>query len=295
MIPDSIEAILSHIRFSNEKGFLIGCFQKNGKEIVGLGNILRPEVGQEYRLFGKQIRDPKWGSQYKFSTYESIVPKSNGGIYRYLVRTAKFVGPKIGTEIIEKYGTNALEVLKNEPNRIATEIKGITLERAEVIQKALVENEQTEAAIVEVEGIVGGLGLRGNLAVELVSKHGYDAIQLLKDDPYAVLTSIRGLGFLAADKVALTRLQYTSGDDRRRMAGVRHILKQNRVDGNIWMREADVLNDRSLGIAIDVAIIDQCSARQMVSRDGEFIALREDSAAELYVGEKILELILVPF
>ena len=159
----------------------------------------------------------------------------------------------------------------------------------------MIANEQTEAAIVEVEGIVGGLGLRGNLAVELVSKYGYDAIQRLKDDPYDVITQTRGLGFLAADKVALMRLKYTRGDDRRRMAGVRHILKQNRLDGNIWMRETDVVNDVSLGVAMDKKIIDMCVGRQMVSRDEGFVALREDAVAEVYIGEKIMELILVPF
>ena len=287
---NSIEATLSHIRFQNEKGFVIGCFQSGGKEIVGLGNILRPEVGTNYKLFGKQIMDPKFGKQYKFSTYEAIVPKSNGGIYRYLVRTAKFVGPKVGTAIIERYGTEALEVLKKDPKRVATEIRGITTERAETIRDALIANEQTEAAIVEVEGIVGGLGLRGNLAVELVSKYGYNVIQRLKDDPYDVITPIRGLGFLAADKVALMRLKYTRGDDRRRMAGVRHILKQNRLDGNIWMREVNVVNDVSLGVAMDKKIIDMCVSRQMVSRDEGFVALSEDAAAEVYVGEKILDL-----
>ena len=33
----------------------------------------------------------------------------------------------------------------------------------------------------------------------------------------------------------------------------------------------------------------------MVSRDEGFVALREDAVAEVYIGEKIMELILVPF
>ena len=91
------------------------------------------------------------------------------------------------------------------------------------------------------------------------------------------------------------RLKYTRGDDRRRMAGIRHILKQNRLDGNIWMREVNVVNDVSWGVAMDKKIIDMCVSRQMVSRDEGFVALREDAVAEVYIGEKIMELILVPF
>jgi len=297
MTPDSIEATLNHIRFQNDDGFLIGRFQVHGndrKEIIGLGNILQPEIGMKYRLFGRIINDPKWGKQYKFQTYEAIVPKSTSGIYRYLVRVAKFVGPKIGMAITEQYGEDTLDVLKADPERVATEIRGITIERAKNIQAALIKNEQTEAAIVEVERIVGGLGLRKNLATELVAKHGYDAIKLLKDNPYNTLTKIRGIGFLAADKVALQRLKYQRGDNRRRMAGVKYILEQNRLNGNIWMRESKLIQDVSLGVSIGKDILDACVDKRIIVRNGELVALFEDSQAETYISVKILELMGEP-
>jgi len=52
------------------------------------------------------------------------------------------------------------------------------------------------------------------------------------------------------------------------------------------MREVNVVNDVSLGVAMDKKIIDMCVSRQMVSRDEGFVALREDAVAEVYIGGK---------
>jgi len=62
---DLIEATLNHIRFQNDRGFLIGMFQSEKNEFAGLGNILRPEIGMSYKLMGKWSIDPSGGSNSK--------------------------------------------------------------------------------------------------------------------------------------------------------------------------------------------------------------------------------------
>jgi ATP-dependent exoDNAse (exonuclease V) alpha subunit len=147
---ESINGILSRIHFHKD-GFLIG--RLNSGEGV-LGGMDNPCLGQEYRFRGDWVDNPKYGRQFKFLSYQIEVPQTADGIYRYIVKTAKWVGPEIGRHIVEAFGEKTLMVLKHDPLHVANSIKGITLERAQEISEMLIENEYTEAAQVELEGIL---------------------------------------------------------------------------------------------------------------------------------------------
>ena len=143
---------LKDIVFARD-GFLIGKFayeQKRGV-FTALGKIMRPERGLAYKLRGHWTENPRFGRQLAFGYYEVLQPKDAEGIFKYLVRVAKWIGPTVAGRIVNAYGENSLEVLRSDPERVAAEIKGITLERAKEIQACLAENEQIEAALVEIE------------------------------------------------------------------------------------------------------------------------------------------------
>lgn len=238
---EAIEGTLNHIRYQNDKNFLIGMFQAGKTETCALGVIHRPEPGQLYRLFGKWNDDSKFGKQFKFDRYEIIIPKDELGIFRYLVKIAKFVGPIVGRRIIDQYGETALDVLTAEPERVASEISGITFARAAEIQKALIANKALESVMVELEATLGGMGLRRSVFDDLIAKYGPDAVKIIKEQPHAVLSGCSGCGFPTADKIAIERLQCDRQDIGRQKAAVLHVLEENqRNGGHTWM-QIDVL------------------------------------------------------
>ena len=294
-----IEVALNKIIFQKD-GFMIGIFQSIKGELCGLGNILHPEEGMNYRIFGKWIKDPKYGLQYKFKTYQSVVPQSTDGIYRYVVRVCKFVGPKTGKALIEKYGAQTLDVLRLKPEQVATEIKGITIERAKEIQVLIQDNEAIEGALVELEKLVGGAGLRQSLPMDLVQKWGANAPALLKDNPY-LLIEMKQVGFPSADRIAVDRFKVKPQSVFRQQAAVIHFIREKtHGEGHVWVDEK--------GLVDDVRRLIRCDPAEGLARAVEkgavvcdkgtgtrLVALVGMARDEKYIAEKVKEMLASPF
>jgi len=220
MGPIVIQAAISRITFARD-GFIIARIEP-GLETI-LGNMTEPVIGQEYRLTGNWVNDPRWGRQFKFTRYVAEIPQSTDGIYRYLVKVAKWVGPAVGRCIVDAFGEKALEVLKHDPQRSAVCIKGLTLERAEQISKDLLENEDREAAAVELESMMGGQHLPKHTIPTLIAQYHSDAPARVRANPY-MLIEVRGIGFLTADRVAMA-LGFDRAGIERRMAATTYALQ----------------------------------------------------------------------
>jgi exodeoxyribonuclease V alpha subunit len=220
---DTITGTLADIRFSRN-GFLIGLLE-SGEAV--LGNMSEPIIGQEYRLAGDWVDDPKWGKQFKFQRYTAETPQDAEGVYRYLVRVAKWVGPVVGRQIIKAFGDEALTILKKDPQRAADTIKGLTLDRAQEISRNLLANEDREAAAVELESMIGDQHLPKNTITELIETYHSEAPVRLRQDPYGTLMEVRGIGFTTADRVAISpAIGYARDGIERRQAASLHVLQE---------------------------------------------------------------------
>jgi exodeoxyribonuclease V alpha subunit len=230
---DTITGTLADIRFSRN-GFLIGLLE-DGESV--LGNMSEPVIGQTYRLAGDWVDDPKWGKQFKFDRYVAEAPQDAEGVYRYLVRVCKWVGPVVGRLIIKTFGDDALDVLKTDPQQAADLIKGLTLARAQEISKNLLANQDREAAAVELETMLGGLHLPKHTITTLIETHHSDAPARVRQAPYTSLMDIRGIGFTLADRVAVSpAVGYDRDGEERRMAATLYVLEEAASGaGHTWI------------------------------------------------------------
>lgn len=290
-----IECTLTSLRFQGDNNFIIGIFANSNGEFSGLGSMFRPEIGMDYLLFGEWSTHSQYGNQVKFVRYETVQPADTDGIYKYLVRIAKWVGPSIGEKLVNKYGEDTLTILRSDPQRVASEIPGLTLARTEEIQAELNELEATEAILVELLKILKIPGLRKSLPFDIIARYKSDSVDMIRENPY-LLTGFPGIGFLLADQVA-TSLHFDQHSLFRRMAGVEHTLKENEHEGNVWM-ERGVLTDKAnsiLGLATaaeavkqlleDGAIVEEIGDSSLISRE----AVDTD---ESYIAEKVCKLLM---
>jgi exodeoxyribonuclease V alpha subunit len=228
---EALTGTLEFVKF-HRNGFLIG--QLDSGDTI-LGDMLEPCEGQKYRFTGEWVDNPRWGKQFKFARYQAEIPPTTDGIYRYIVRTAKWVGPKVGRDIIKFFGNRTLAILKYAPLRVAISIRGITLERAEEISRGLLENEDLEAAAVELENLFGGVGgLPKKTIPRLIERFGSDAPAQVRRNPY-VLQEIRGVGFPTADRTAI-KLGVDRESLERRAAATVHVLEEAAYNrGHVWL------------------------------------------------------------
>lgn len=279
---DTITGKIDFIKF-NRNGFLIASL-KTGEAIIG--DMADPILDQEYIFSGQWTESPRWGRQFKFSSYRAELPQSTDGIKRYIVR-AKWVGPIIARRIVDIFGEQSLEILKSDPEQVAAVIKGLTLERAQAISKALKENEDLEAATVELESILGGHKIPKSTIGKLIQKYGPDAPTQIRQNPY-LLTEVRGIGFITADRIALA-----TGYDReglpRRMAAILHVLREAaNTQGHIWLplEQFEVSMTRLIGIPSDGAALELVKKQEVILKN-EMLALADLARDEAYVAGKI--------
>lgn len=291
-----ITATLNHIRFRNDTGFVIGM--ASGGDTKGefgiLGNMSNPVEGMQYKLSGKWSNHSEYGKQFNFNSYSTIKPADSNGIFKYLVRTAKWVGPTIASRMIDLYGEKTLEVLRSDPELIAAEIQGITETKALGIQETLLEHEQEESILVDLMKILNIPGLRKSLPHELIQKFGLNAADILRRNPY-VITQFHGSGFLIADRLAMHSLNIPNDSMFRIKAAIQYAMRQDLHNGSTWITRKRLTQDVKDLIGDVDGIIDGIAELLAVeaivdASGGEWLALWEVDRDETYVANKIKEM-----
>jgi len=288
-----LECDLKRVIFQGDNGFIIGNFSVPlSGSVPALGDLLTPQVGAKYRLHGDWVENKKFGRQFKFKSYETIEPKSSQGIYRYIVHTAKWVGPATGKKIIEEYGEETLNILRTNPTKVAKEIRGITLARAIDIQEKMLENKNIEHLMVQIEAIVGGLGLRKSLPAEIIKRWKSKSLDALKQNPY-VLCKLDNVGFLTADRIAMERLKIPLESFNRKVAAIEYVMKENENNGNVWIEANDLVNRSAQLTECDCkqAIVD-ISKEYLEIDSKRYIANKKAANDERYIAEKLKRMLL---
>lgn len=292
----TITGEIDHIRFQNEDGFIIASFITDpfNPPVSILGNIINPQTGLTYKLKGEFSNHPKFGKQFNFSSHESVLPTNPNGIFKYLVRMAKWVGPAIGNKLVDEFGTETLTVLKSDPKLIAKKIKGITIQKAIEIQKALLKNEENEKIQVELESLldISGGGVPKKIIPKLIETHKSNAPTILKANPY-ILTQFNSVGFSLADRVAL-HLGYAADGIERKKAAISHVLQEEMNQGHTWIDELKLKSQvtKLIGVnKIDIGLASMQDDQKITKRDYQWAFSRIDKQ-ERYIAEKVVELCL---
>lgn len=236
----NLKGELLKVLFSNESGFCIGSFKDDKRTIfTGKGLLINPQIGLQYKLMGKWEKSPKYGKQFSFSLFETETPNDPDGIFKYLVRVCKYVGPAIGQALIDKYSKDTLTIIKESPAKVASDIHGITLERAEEIRKKLIENEAGEKTIIALEGLLNIEGMLKALPGKVYAQYKSNAPEKVRQNPY-ILTHFPRVGFNLADRVALN-IGFPRASIERKKAAAIHCLKEYIQTGSVWILKSDLL------------------------------------------------------
>jgi len=215
-ITDTIE----RVRFRNpDRGAFCILALKSG--ISALGDMRDPMEGERLNLYGAHSSHPKFGRQFKFTRFERLAPVGTKAVRDYIVKIAKWVGPTVGDRIVSAYGDEALSVLKSDPDRVAREIKGITLARAQEIADGLREREGEEQLSLQLGELCSGR-VPDNVLRAARNRWGGDAPKMIRENPY-ILTQLHGCGFKGADCVAES-LRIKGADPRRLAAALEYAM-----------------------------------------------------------------------
>ncbi len=205
-------------------------------------------VGETLLLNGEWQVNPQHGRQFKVQTFEPRLPSTVDGIRRYLGSgLIKGIGPKTAERIVDYFGADTLEVVEQEPARLA-EVSGISAKKVADIVRAWTEQKEVKNLMLFLQSHE----VESGLAARIYKQYGAGAINVIRDDPYRLAKDIRGVGFKTADALA-RKLGLPEQSPQRHAAGLKYVLSQASDDGHVYLPRPELLTRaaEALGAAPD--------------------------------------------
>jgi exodeoxyribonuclease V alpha subunit len=224
------EVTIRRRRFaSEESGFAVIDAEANGEEVVLVGPLIHLEERERARVIGRWVTDSRYGEQVKVSEAMPL-PPSDAATLRAYLRRVKHVGPKRADALIARFGTEtALEAIDRDP---AAAFRAAGLSQRRASEAAASWNALRVTRQLHLMLAPHGLAY---LVKPIHEVYGATAHRVVAARPYE-LTSVFGVGFLIADRIA--RSLPAAGDGPfpgRQRAALVHALTEAERNGSTCM------------------------------------------------------------
>lgn len=212
---------------------------------------------------GRWGSHPQYGKQFTVENYTTLLPATIQGIRRYLGSgLIKGIGPRIADRIVEHFGTDTLDVIESEPERLV-EVPGLGPKRTKMIGAAWEEQK----AIKEVMVFLQGVGVSTSIAVRIYKKYGDASISVVRNEPYRLAADVWGIGFLTADRIAQSvGIPHDSPD--RVKAGLQYALSQSTDQGHCFLPEEQLIADAVKLLQVDTGLVIDCLGELAADPEG---------------------------
>lgn len=265
--------------------------------VTVVGTFPYISVGEKLHLYGTWTAHATFGEQFKSEAFERSRPETTSAMLKYLSSGAvKGIGAATAGKIIAAFGDDAIDVIENDPERLAT-IKGITLKKAREISGEM----QRVNGIRDLMAFLGSFGVRPEDAVKVWKAYGADSVACIQEDPYRLCSDKIAVEFTVADKLAES-LEYDRANAERVKAGVLYVLRHNLLNGHTCL-PADKLCTAA-GQMLGVSLEDAQAALYALCRDFEavcenfggrdFIFLPKQHRSEVYSADRIRMMLKYP-
>lgn len=293
-----LDCTVERIVYRNEEnGYTVIETTADGNEITAVGTM--PEVfeGEHLHLLGRFTSHSSYGEQFKVDAFESIMPTTTLGILKYLSGGAvKGIGAATASRLIKAFGENTLEVMKNEPERVAA-LKGISKEKA----RSFSEQLKRAVNIRDLMAYLSSFGVSPLEAVNVYREFGNEAMEIIELNPFALCLGETGISFETADMIAQKKeIPFDSG--LRIRAGLTHVLKHNTQNGHTCLPEGKLVATASTFMNIEeektLEILEELLTENNLARDEirgrSFIFLPEYYESEGYIAARLKMMLRFP-
>lgn len=288
-----IRCVIDHITYQNqENGYSVMRVKvKDYKDPVTLvGNLLDVPVGAVLLCEGDWKMDKRYGNQFVAETCEEVMPATVYGIEKYLGSgLVKGIGPKFAHLIVEKFGTDTIEIIEDNIERLY-EVAGIGKKRVEKSK----ESWEKQKDIKNVMLFLQQYGVSTAYAAKIYRQYGKESIEKVKDNPYRLADDIWGIGFKTADGIA-SKMGYENNDIRRCKCGLLYTLNELSNEGHVYAVEEQLVESAKKLLEADEEPIREGLKEMLVSEDlieeNEAIYLPPFYHSERGTAKKLLSLL----
>lgn len=227
-----IRCVVERITYQNpENGYsVLKCAVKNYNELVTVvGNLLDATVGSVLLIDGNWKVDAKYGRQFLAERWEETMPATVFGIEKYLGSgLIKGVGPKFAKRIVQQFGTDTLEIIETDVQRLL-EVPGIGRKKVDKIA----ESWERQKEIKNVMLFLQDHGVSTAFAAKIYRQYGNESISKVKENPFRLADDIWGIGFKTADSIAM-KLGIGKEAFIRLRSGIMYTLSELADEGHVY-------------------------------------------------------------
>lgn len=289
---ESLEGIVEEIIFSNEmNGYSVLELKTTEENIIVVGYLPFIGVGDSVKVSGNWVMHADYGKQLKAEYYEKILPHTPEALIRYLSSGAiKGIGVVTASRIINKFGSESVDVIKNYPTRL-TEIKGISLDKAMSICNSFTEQESLSRVVMFFQEY----GISPAYATKIYKALGDNTIEIIRQNPYVLIDKVYSIGFKTADSIAM-KMGFELSSENRVQSGIRYCLTLASMEGHTYLPMDKLREETSKILGVTAQDIENAIIRLLVEnriyreRVGEeeriFIKYLHD--AEIEVARRLL-------
>ncbi len=290
----TIKATVEHIVYRNDQNGYTVCTAQSGNEHLSIvGNFPFLRAGDIGDFIGNYTVHPSYGQQFKAISFERAAPENSAEILRYLSSGAiRGIGPATARKIVEKFGKESLDVIKDRPQELAT-VNGISLQKAYTV----CEEYAKQFGIQEVVLLLSPYPISMERCAKIYRVIGGEAVTLIRENPYILCREEIGVPFEIAEQMA-SDFDISPDNDQRLEAGVLYILRGNLANGHtclprhklievaVRLLESDALRIES----ICDRLAERFCLRAFRMNDTAFLALPEYYEAEDYITARLLSI-----
>jgi len=289
-----LEGVVNNIVFNNaENGYTVLRLNTIDGLITAAGNIPGISQGERLILSGSWITHPQYGEQFKSESFEVRPPSGAEDMFLYLASGAiKNIGPAKARDIVDKFGSEALSIIENDPDKLAS-INGISLRSARKIS----DGYRRQAALRRLIDFFAHYSIKPLVATRLYKDYGNESLDAVQNNPYLIVSELYGADFFEADAIAIN-LGFESDCTERLSAALVYELVHNMGNGHVFIPKTKLVTvvNELLSVTGDIvseALEAMCEYGDIVISHVagvEACYLKHLFEAESYTAERLLEM-----
>jgi exodeoxyribonuclease V alpha subunit len=276
-----------HVRFANqETGWaVLDAAAGDGTPIALVGPLVHLEPGERARVLGEWVTDSRFGRQVKVAQASPLTPDDPDAVVAYLKRV-KHIGSRRAELLVERFGFEDLfERIDSDPEAAFAAV-GLRTGRAQ----AAAESWQSLRVTRRLHLLLAPHGL-AYLASRIHEHYGDDAHELLVANPYE-LTSMFGVGFALADRIAQAGGREPIVDERER-AAVMYALAESERGGSTCLPMPELLAacERLTGDLVPERIVDSLVSDRRAIREDDWVYRTATAELEAELASQVSALL----
>ncbi|MBV9464992.1 MAG: AAA family ATPase [Solirubrobacterales bacterium] len=253
----------------------------DGTPVVLVGPLVHLEARERARVLGTWVTDSRYGPQVKVAEARPLPPQDEEALIAYLCRV-KHIGTKRAAALLERHGAAAvLAAVDGDPQAA---FAGVGLGRLRAREAA--SSWRALRVTRQLHLLLAPHGL-AYLVGRIHEHYGPSAHRVVQERPYE-LTSVFGVGFLIADRIARSIGASSSGPDRVR-AAVLHALSEGERGGSTCMPLPELLAAlrELLGEEVFESVVEELAQAGDVIRERAWIYRPATAALEAELAERV--------